>query len=154
MRRIPFLRPFVSEASQAERYASRGQYMKREAGRYSSDVSGAQSSGKGKSSGARPSAFLEVLESVSAMPDRLDLDANELRLGRSASQADIVLKGDATVSRKHATIVQEGSDWRIFDERSTSGSWVNEQRVPDYGIQLADGDEIRLGAVRLRFRQP
>ena len=67
---------------------------------------------------------------------------------------DLAFKDDITMSRIHATIVKEGSDYRIFDEQSTSGSFVNEQRVPDYGIQLIDRDEIRLGGVTLRFRQP
>ena len=47
----------------------------------------------------------------------------------------------------------EGNHYRIFDELSTSGTWVNEQQVPEYGIQLLDGDEIHLGAVHLRYRQ-
>ena len=74
--------------------------------------------------------------------------------GRSPKQADLSFDDDITMSRIHATIVQEGSDYRIFDEGSTSGTFVNEQRVPDYGIQLIDRDEIRMGAVILRFRQP
>ena len=88
------------------------------------------------------------------MTSRIDLDQVEHRFGRSSNQADIVFKNDGTVSRLHSTIAQEGSEYRLYDEQSTSGTWVNEQRVPDYGIQLVDGDEIRLGAVRLRFRQP
>ena len=47
----------------------------------------------------------------------------------------------------------EGTHYRIFDENSTSGTWVNERQVPDYGLELEDGDEIHLGAVHLRFRQ-
>ena len=125
--------------------------MRRRASRYSSDVKG---TGRNKKEGARPMAFLVVLESVSQMPARINLDAVELHFGRSASQSDIVFSKDPTVSRIHATIVQEGGNYRIFDEKSTSGTWVNEQNVPEYGLQLVDGDEIRLGAVRLRFRQP
>jgi hypothetical protein len=48
----------------------------------------------------------------------------------------------------------EGNHYRIFDEGSTSGTWVNEKAVPEYGVQLVDGDEVHLGAVLLRFRQP
>jgi predicted component of type VI protein secretion system len=120
--------------------------------RYTGDVQGA--SQKVKGGGSRPVAFLELLESNTPMGGRIELEALEARLGRSASQADIVFKDDSTVSRIHATIVKEGNDYRLFDEQSTSGTWVNEQRVPEYGLQLVDGDTIRLGAVRLRFRQP
>jgi pSer/pThr/pTyr-binding forkhead associated (FHA) protein len=47
----------------------------------------------------------------------------------------------------------EGNRYRLYDAGSTSGTWVNEQQVPEYGIQLRDGDEIFLGQVHLRFRQ-
>ncbi|MGD2049835.1 MAG: FHA domain-containing protein [Chloroflexota bacterium] len=151
MRRIPFLRSYFSDAYQARgqlRRAERGQQQLR---RYSSDVKGSRSKPGGAT---RPIAFLEVIASNTALPSRIDLEDVEAHLGRSASQANVVFKNDATVSRIHATITQEGQDYRIYDEQSTSGTWVNEQRVPEYGLQLVDGDEIRLGAVRLRFRQP
>jgi pSer/pThr/pTyr-binding forkhead associated (FHA) protein len=103
---------------------------------------------------ARPKAFLEVIEAQTKMSSRIELAKPEQRLGRSPAQADIAFENDITVSRVHSSLVQEGSDFRVFDEQSTSGTYVNEQRVPEIGLQLTDGDEIRMGAVRLRFRQP
>jgi pSer/pThr/pTyr-binding forkhead associated (FHA) protein len=117
-------------------------------GRYSPEVRSTDRSKKG----AAPTAFLEVLESMTQRSGRIELTSVEMKIGRSANQSDIVFNKDGTVSRIHATIVQEGNDYRIFDEQSTSGTFVNEQRVPEYGLQLVDGDEIRLGGVRLRFR--
>jgi pSer/pThr/pTyr-binding forkhead associated (FHA) protein len=125
--------------------------MKYRASRYSSDV---KSAGSGRKDKPQLAAFLEVLQASTQMPGRLDLENVEVKLGRSPSRADIAFKDDGTVSRVHATIVQEGAGYRIFDEKSTSGSYVNEQGVLEHGLQLVDGDEIRLGAVRLRFRQP
>jgi hypothetical protein len=150
-RRIPFLRRYVRGLDGVRRYGYRASRVQREASRYAPDVKGVDSRGKKQ---ARPSAFLEVLETTSQMPGRVDLEAVEIRLGRSSKQADIAFTGDGTVSRIHSTIVQEGGDYRVFDEQSTSGTFVNEQRVPQHGLQLTDGDEIRMGAVRLRFRQP
>jgi pSer/pThr/pTyr-binding forkhead associated (FHA) protein len=86
------------------------------------------------------------------MPPAVALTDVEHRIGRSPVQADIVFENDITVSRLHASIVLEGQDYRLYDEGSTSGTVVNDRRVPDYGHQLRDGDEIRLGAVRLRYR--
>jgi hypothetical protein len=151
LQRISFLRPYIYDARRVQRVARRAERTKNRFGRYAPEVRG---SSPRKKSGTRPAAFLEILESRTKMGSRLDLDDNELKLGRSANQADIVFKNDNTVSRIHASVVREGSDYRIFDEQSTSGTWVNEQRVPEYGLQLVNGDEIRLGAVRLRFRQP
>lgn len=151
--RIPFLRPYFADV---RRYRSKAQYaedMKYSAGRYSSNVRSAGSGKRDKDSPQLP-AFLEILQATTQMPGRIDLDKVEQKLGRSTSRADISFNQDGTVSRVHATIVQEGAGYRIFDEKSTSGTFVNEQGVLENGLQLVDGDEIRLGAVRLRFRQP
>lgn len=151
MRRIPFLRPYFQDIAGLEYKAQQVSHMKQKASRYAPEVKGARASSQ---KGPKLAAFLEVIEAATQMPGRIDLSAVEVHLGRSANQADVVFKNDGTVSRVHATIVQEGNDYRIFDEQSTSGTFVNEQGVPEYGIQLVDGDEIRLGAVRLRFRRP
>jgi hypothetical protein len=148
---IPPLRPYVADAVGVQRRVDQGRELGREAGRYSGKIRG---TGKSKSRGGQPAAYLEIIEAVTPMPNKVDLDMVELRVGRSANQADLVFKNDNTVSRIHTIITLEGSDFRIHDEQSTSGTFVNEQRVPAYGLQLTDGDEIRLGAVRMRFRQP
>jgi hypothetical protein len=98
-------------------------------------------------------AYLEILRSVTRTPAAIELSAVEHRLGRSPVQADIVLENDITVSRLHASIVLEGSDYRIYDEGSTSGTLVNGQLVPEYGYQLLDGDEITMGEAVLRYRR-
>lgn len=97
--------------------------------------------------------YLEFLSSVTRMPSVIELSAVEHRIGRSPVQADIVLENDITVSRLHASIVLEGTDYRIYDEGSSSGTWVNGQQVPDFGYQLIDGDEIRLGDALIRYRR-
>lgn len=101
----------------------------------------------------QPIAYLEVLESQSQVPPNFPLQSMTVKIGRSPAQADIAFEQDVTVSRLHATLMLEGAQYRIFDQKSTSGSWVNERQVPEYGVQLRDGDEIHLGAVHLRFRQ-
>jgi hypothetical protein len=151
VRRIPFLRPYVQDVYEVQQVARQAQYYKGQASRYAPEVRG-QRDVKGPV--AKSIAFLEVVEATSDITGRIELKAVEQRLGRSPQQSDIAFENDITVSRVHASIVQEGNDYRVYDEQSTSGTYVNEQRVPEYGLQLADGDEIRMGAVRLRFRQP
>jgi hypothetical protein len=149
--RLPFVRPFMSRSYTVQRNIAR---VQRTAGRYKRYTPEVKSAAEAKSKG-RPSTavgFLEVVSSVTSVSQRLELPEVEMKIGRSPKQANIVFHNDPTVSRIHATIVREGSVFRIFDEQSTSGSFVNEQRVPQPGLQLVDGDEIRLGAVRLRFR--
>ena len=157
--RIPFLRPYLREMGAVERAVSQGKRFQRvarktgdQASRYKADVG---SAGEERPGGAgRPNPYLELISATTPVGQRLELTEVEVRLGRSPKQADLAFKDDITMSRIHATIVKEGNDYRLFDEQSTSGSFVNEQRVPDYGIQLIDRDEIRLGGVKLRFRQP
>ncbi len=96
--------------------------------------------------------YFEVLESVTRMPLAIALTATEHRIGRNPSQADIAFENDITVSRIHASVMLEGSDYRLYDEASSGGTYANDQPVPEYGYQLLDGDEIRLGAVLLRYR--
>lgn len=103
--------------------------------------------------GVQELAYLEVLESVTEMPGEIGLSLAEVRIGRSPAQCHIPFENDITVSRLHATLMLEGNRYRIYDAGSTSGTWVNEQAVAEYGLQLMDGDEIFLGAVHLRFRQ-
>jgi hypothetical protein len=98
-------------------------------------------------------SYLEILQSVTRMPPAIALNAIEHRIGRNPNQADIVFENDITISRLHAVIVLEGSDYRIYDEGSTSGTWVNGQPVPEYGSQLFDGDNIQLGDVIVRYRR-
>ena len=95
---------------------------------------------------------LEVLDSLSKVPTTVTLNRSEFLIGRSAT-VDLAFTDDPTVSRIHATIVQDGKIYRIYDEQSTSGTYVNDKQVPEYGLQLASGDEIHMGAVHLRFKQ-
>lgn len=98
-------------------------------------------------------AHLDVLEAQSIMPPEINLGEIEVKLGRSPSQVDVAFRDDLTVSRYHAVMRLEGNHYRIYDAGSTSGTFVNERQVPDYGIELFDGDLVNLGAVRLRYRQ-
>ena len=98
-------------------------------------------------------AHLEVLEASTIFTEDLILNEPEVRIGRSHAQSQIVFRDDITVSRYHAVLRLEGSRYRIFDVGSTSGTYVNDRQVPEYGQELLDGDEIQLGAVRLRYRQ-
>jgi len=101
----------------------------------------------------QPIAYLEVLEAATEMSSYLPLHDNTVKIGRSPTQADVAFEQDVTVSRLHATMMLEGNQYRIFDRESTSGTWVNDRQVPDYGVMLQDGDEIHMGAVHLRYRQ-
>lgn len=98
-------------------------------------------------------AHLQVMEAQTFMPEEITLGDLEVSIGRSPAQCTVAFRDDITVSRYHAVLRLEGSRYRIYDAGSTSGTYVNDRQVPEYGLQLNDGDEIQLGAVRLRYRQ-
>ena len=92
------------------------------------------------------SGYLEIESGAErrVVPLREDV----VHIGRGLSAA--VRIDDATVSRKHAVIVQRADGAVILDDRSMNGVWVNGERVTE--ATLADGDEIALGRVAMRFR--
>jgi predicted nucleic acid-binding Zn-ribbon protein len=75
------------------------------------------------------------------------LDREWMRVGRSLA-AELRFD-DATVSRRHARIAQEGDEVRVLDDRSLNGVFVNGERV-DARV-LKDGDELVVGRHRLLF---
>jgi DNA-binding winged helix-turn-helix (wHTH) protein len=56
-----------------------------------------------------------------------------------------------SVSRRHARIVVDGMNASLEDLGSKNGTTVNGQRVTAK-VKLADGDEVRFGAVLMRLR--
>jgi len=80
-------------------------------------------------------------------------DRGALWIGRS-SAADVSLPGDGEVSKLHAQIEHVGGDCTLVDDGlSRNGSFVNEERVSGRRM-LRDGDVIRVGRTRIRFRAP
>jgi DNA-binding CsgD family transcriptional regulator len=80
-------------------------------------------------------------------------DRGALWIGRSPS-ADVSLPGDSEVSKLHAQVEHVGSDCTLVDDGlSRNGSFVNEERISGRRM-LRDGDVIRVGRTRIRFRSP
>jgi len=70
-----------------------------------------------------------------------------LSIGRREDNGLVL--NDREVSKLHALIHREGSDWYFRDACSANGSFVNGQRVAEHGLR--DGDELTLGKTRLVF---
>jgi hypothetical protein len=99
-------------------------------------------------------AYLEVVEGDRMPRGSIEILGPILRLGRDAARAEVVFE-DSSMSRLHARIVEtpEGA-FRLYDEGSTSGTWVNFAQIPaEGGWELKTGDLINLGRVQLRFRR-
>ena len=68
-------------------------------------------------------------------------------IGKQPDMA-IVLPG-ALVSRRHCRLVRAGGQWRIIDQSSTNGLFVNGHRVTTHDLQ--PGDQIDIGEFQLAF---
>jgi len=77
------------------------------------------------------------------------LECDEIIIGRHAS-ADIRLM-DMSVSRYHAIMTVAGGIWRIEDNGSTTGVYINDARVKS--ARLRENDVVQLGKYRLLFRK-
>ena len=53
------------------------------------------------------------------------------------------------VSRDHAILVRHGRYYRLLDNRSANGTFVNGRRI--IATNLGDGDVIRVGPVAIRY---
>ncbi|MEM8961219.1 MAG: cyclic nucleotide-binding domain-containing protein [Acidobacteriota bacterium] len=84
---------------------------------------------------------------------------NEISLGRHDPIQNVHPDIDLTqvdpqlsTSRRHALIVRRGTGFAVVEERATNGTHVNGSRISgDDPHPLNDGDELLLGAVKMRF---
>ena len=79
--------------------------------------------------------------------ETFSLERDSTTIGRSPD-CEIFLD-DVTVSRKHSVIVKAGEAFRIDDEGSLNGTFVNKKRVES--AELEDGDELQIGKYRLTY---
>jgi two-component system, NtrC family, response regulator HydG len=89
-----------------------------------------------------------TVETGSADPSVLELDAEAIRLGRNRRNS-MVLQ-DQHASRWHAEIYPSDGRWYIRDRDTTNGTKLNGHRIRR-PTALENGQEIGIGDVRLRF---
>lgn len=81
------------------------------------------------------------------MGKRFVLDRPEIVLGRG-TDCDIQVDRDS-VSRRHAKVFKEASQWLVQDLNSTNGSYVNDAQITR--SPLGDGDFLKIGAAIFKF---
>jgi hypothetical protein len=96
---------------------------------------------------AAPRGRVASALSLTYLNRTVDVTKERFILGRSKSQADLVLD-DANVSRQHAAIERVGDTWFLADLGSTNGCYVDGQRVSRR--QLTDGDVIEITTHQVR----
>ena len=87
------------------------------------------------------SAYLIVINGR-AVGKMFKLSGTKLVVGRSPQNEIIV--DDEGVSRQHAFVERTPKGWRIVDNNSTNGVFVNGTRVFDH--ELSEGEKVQLGS--------
>jgi DNA-binding winged helix-turn-helix (wHTH) protein len=98
------------------------------------------------SSGIRPSLCWLIMDGR-----RIPLQPGDNILGRDIH--DGISIESPSVSRRHARISVTADHATIHDLGSKNGTYVHGERVAT-AVHLNDGDEVRVGSVVLKFRQP
>jgi hypothetical protein len=96
-------------------------------------------------------AYLEPLENAPDYAVPIQLAQANTAIGRDPKLAQIVFN-DKSVSRLHARIMESGGQYRLYDEGSASGTYLNFERISLTPQPLKDNDDIHIGRVHLRFR--
>ena len=78
---------------------------------------------------------------------RFLITAEGSTIGRAPSNE--IFLDDVTVSRAHATIKREGSEFIFTDSGSLNGSYINNQQATTH--LLVTGDEIQIGKFHMLF---
>jgi len=91
-----------------------------------------------------------LVVSGSARGTRYDIatDSGEIIVGRSVGTR--IRIDDTEISRQHAVISHNGTNYQIRDLKSANGTYVNGQRTKE--TTLCHGDSIRLGTTVMTFQ--
>jgi pSer/pThr/pTyr-binding forkhead associated (FHA) protein len=82
---------------------------------------------------------------------RVEVAAHEFWIG-SAANNSLCLTEDPAVSGNHACIRREGTIYRLYDNGSLNGTWVNGEVTGASATLLKNGDRITIGHSEFVFQ--
>jgi diguanylate cyclase (GGDEF)-like protein len=97
--------------------------------------------------GARPGEACIIVIYGPDLGKRMQLGTAPFEIGRS-SKNDLFLDQES-ISRHHARISFDGTQYWVADNNSTNGTFVNDEPVREQ--RLRDGDQVRIGRSILKF---
>jgi hypothetical protein len=105
-----------------------------------------------RSATQKVSAYLTCLseKDQQKMVAPLPVTSDEVSLGRDPLKSILVLD-DPSIDPLHARVLREGDRYRILDEGSVAGTWVNYTPVSKEGTLLEHGDLVHIGRMGFRF---
>jgi hypothetical protein len=102
----------------------------------------------------RQIAYLEPFTETRKNPvkETIPISIGEITIGRDSTLSTISINDDALNGLHTRLIVSKIGDYKIFDEDSAAGTWVNYKPISSEGVTLSHGDIIHIGRIGLRFK--
>jgi hypothetical protein len=102
-------------------------------------------------------AYLSRLSEADQEQDStpIAIEADEVMLGTDPVRVTLAI-ADPSIEPLHACMRREGDTYRLSDQGSVAGTWVNYSPVSSEGVLLEHADIIHIGRIGFRFilRQP
>jgi type VI secretion system FHA domain protein len=77
----------------------------------------------------------------------------EVHMGSASANELVLVDKGRTVSRRHARIFREGSEYVVEDSQSRNGTFLNDKQLaPEQAVTLKEGDRIQIGPFVLAFQ--
>jgi hypothetical protein len=92
---------------------------------------------------------MPTLHVISGDLNAKTFDLAEARITIGRATENTVMLDHTTVSKNHAMLVKNGSEYKLFDFHSTNGTYVNDERIAV--ALLRNGDRIRMGDVEVCY---
>ncbi len=98
----------------------------------------------------QPIAYLTPFSEDDEQGVPIPIQNLETTFGRDGEKASWALD-DPCLDDLHARLRREGTAYRLLDEGTIAGTWVNYREVPPGGSRLEHGDIIHFGKIGFRF---
>ena len=107
-----------------------------------------------RSDDLRAEAHLIPIDALGTEGEAVPLTGTEFILGSDPSLTPFPLE-DPSVAGLHARLTRQAAGgYRLRDQGSVAGTWINYELVPDEGRKLKHGDLVHIGRKAFRFRLP
>lgn len=98
----------------------------------------------------QPLAYLTPFDAEGEPCAPIPIQSNETTFGSDGGKASWTID-DPSLQGLHARLRREGSFYRLLDEGSVAGTWINYCEVPPGGARLYHGDLVHFGKIGFRF---
>ena len=84
--------------------------------------------------------------------EKIYLDKQEFKLGKSKVHADYAIENNSAISRVHVVIVKRNGVSYLKDNNSTNGTWIDGKKIePGREVMMKEGMLVKFGDEDFEF---